>query len=106
MTDALTEVQLNPPPGNPVLSRPVVPSQRTRVAQHATPPAASRELTGALSMWWSTGPDGRLGCSWHRPTPWKTNQAEDPVGWRRAGPAGGERSVLARDRMLEALAAF
>lgn len=47
MTDALTEVQLNPPPGNPVLSRPVVPSQRTRVAQHATPPAASRELTGA-----------------------------------------------------------
>jgi hypothetical protein len=90
MTHALDKVRLNTRPDNHGLSRPVVANQRTRAARRVNAPAATRKLTRPLWMRWSTGPDGRLSCAWHRPTP------------RRAIP---EPAMLAHDHTPEAIVA-
>jgi hypothetical protein len=105
MTHALEEAHLNTRLDGPALSRPVAANQPTSVAHRANAPAAARKPARSLSMRWSTGPDGRLHCTWQRPTPWKTNQTEDPVARRRAGLASEGASTLTRDRGPEALAA-
>jgi hypothetical protein len=73
MTHALTEVHPNARPARRALSRPVGPNQRTRTVRQPGALAATRRLTGTLSMRWSMGPDGRLRCTWHQPTPWETD---------------------------------
>jgi hypothetical protein len=50
--------------GKQALSQPFVPKQRTHAAPQPTTPTTTRSLTGPLSMRWSTGPDGRLHCTW------------------------------------------
>jgi hypothetical protein len=99
------EVHVNTRPGIHVLSRRVLPNQRARAARQPSALVATPELTVAFAMRWSTGPDGRLYCAWHRPTARKTDETKDPVGWSRAELAGREQSMLACDRIPEALAA-
>jgi hypothetical protein len=95
MAHVYTEVHRSTRTGNPALSRRVVPNQRTLAARQPSAPAATQKLTGRLCGRWATGPDGRLRHIWHGPTPWQTDETEEPVGWPRAGFAW-EGAVNAR----------
>ena len=67
MTHALDNAHLHGRFGDPALGRSEVANRRARAARHANAPAATHKPTHPLAMRWSTGPDGRLSCTWHGP---------------------------------------
>jgi hypothetical protein len=83
MTQALEEAPLKMRLAGPALSRPAVANQRKRGAQQANAPIALRKPGRPLSMSWSRGPDGRLGCTW------TSRRSGKPMSLRTLWAGGG-----------------